>query len=51
VQGLNNNRWDNEYVTPENYVGVITQAFASFDTRAQPVLASTITPSSQSGAN
>jgi hypothetical protein len=51
VQGLNNNRWDNEYVTPENYVGVITQAFASIDTRAQPILASTITPSSQIGAN
>jgi len=51
MQGLNNNRWDDECVTRENYVGVITQAFASFDTRSQPVLASTITPSSQIGAN
>lgn len=51
MQGLNNSRWDDECVTPENYIGVITQAFASFDTRAQPVLASTIAPSSQIGAN
>jgi hypothetical protein len=51
VQGLNNDRWDEECVTPENYIGVITQAFASFDSRTQPVLASTVTPSIQLGVN
>jgi hypothetical protein len=51
MQGLNNNRWDDEYVTPKNYVGVITQAFASFDTRIQPAVALATTPSSQLGAN
>ena len=51
VQGLNNNRWDDEYVTSENYVGVITHAFAPLNTQTQPIVASTITPSIQIGAN
>ena len=32
VQGVNNDREDAELVTPDNYIGVITQAFASADT-------------------
>jgi signal peptidase I len=31
VQGVNNDREDAELVTPENFIGVITQAFASAD--------------------
>lgn len=31
VQGVNNDREDNELVTEENFIGVITQAFASAD--------------------
>lgn len=31
VQGVNNDEEDAELVTPENFVGVITQAFASAD--------------------
>jgi signal peptidase I len=51
MQGLNNDCRDDEYVTPENYIGVITQAFASFDSDVQPVLASAVTPSSQIWVN
>jgi hypothetical protein len=51
MQGLNNNRWDEEYVTQKNYIGVVTQAFASLNSRTQPVLASTIASSSRLGAN
>lgn len=31
VQGVNNDREDAELVTPDNFIGVITQAFASAD--------------------
>jgi signal peptidase I len=31
VQGVNNDREDTELVTPENFIGVITNAFASAD--------------------
>lgn len=32
VQGLNNDEEDAELVTPDNFIGVITEAFASADT-------------------
>jgi signal peptidase I len=32
VQGVNNDEEDAELVTPENFIGVVTQAFASADT-------------------
>jgi hypothetical protein len=32
VQGVNNDEEDAELVTPENFIGVIVQAFASADT-------------------
>lgn len=32
VQGVNNDEEDAELVTPDNFIGVITQAFASADT-------------------
>ena len=32
VQGVNNDEEDPELVTPDNFIGVITQAFASADT-------------------
>ncbi len=51
MQGLNNDCRDDECVTPENYIGVITQAFAPFDSHVQPVLVSAVTPSSQIGIN